>query len=169
MNEHLLRKARKGDPDAFSELMREQLPSLYRTAKAIVYSDADAADAIQETLLACWQKLSQVREEGAFRSWLMRILIRKCQDQLRRREYPVDRDSWPETGADDTSLENIEWVECLRSLDEKVRLVMQLYYIDGFSSREIGEIMNIPASTVRSRLSEGRKQLSRGWKEEKHG
>ncbi len=73
MKEQLLRKARKGDPDAFSELMQMHLPSLYRTAKAIVYSDADAADAIQETLLACWQKLSQVRDETAFRAWMMRI------------------------------------------------------------------------------------------------
>ena len=53
-----------------------------------------------------------------------------------------------------------EWEQVLQGLDEKYRLVMLLYYVDGFKIREVSEILDIPAATVNTRLVRGRKQLA---------
>ena len=60
--EHLVKKAMLKDPDAFTELMQLHLKDMYRTALAILMNDEDAADAIQDTILACWEKLDRLKE-----------------------------------------------------------------------------------------------------------
>lgn len=54
----LVKCAKSNDPDAFAELMQSQMQNMYKTANAILKNDEDAADAIQETIIACWQKLN---------------------------------------------------------------------------------------------------------------
>lgn len=65
MDVELIRRAKSRDPDAFTELMRSQMNSMYKTARQILQSDEDIADAVQDTLLTCWQKLDQLRDERA--------------------------------------------------------------------------------------------------------
>ena len=65
----------------------------------------------------------------------------------------------PEVSSRDSEYENVEWEEALDSLSEKYRLVMILYYVEGFKTGEISEILAMPESTVRSRLARGRQQL----------
>ncbi|MBD5492933.1 MAG: RNA polymerase subunit sigma-70, partial [Lachnospiraceae bacterium] len=63
--------------------------------------------------------------------------------------------------------ENVEWVEMINGLDEKYRLVMILYYVNGLNTTEISSTLHIPVSTVRTRLSRGRKQMALLYAEEK--
>ena len=102
--EELICRARAGDGEAFTALMEGQKQTLYKVARSYLRSDADAADAIGDTVLSCWEKLSTLRQPEYFRTWLVRILIRKCQDILRQRrrvipleEAPVG-DYLPKTG-----------------------------------------------------------------------
>lgn len=60
--------------------MQLYMKDMYRTAIAILMNDADAADAIQDTILSCWEKLDTLREPRYFKTWLTRILIHKCYD-----------------------------------------------------------------------------------------
>ena len=76
--EHLVEKARQKDPDAFTELMQLHLKDMYRTALAILRNDEDAADAIQDTILACWEKLGALKKTQYFKTWMTRILINHC-------------------------------------------------------------------------------------------
>lgn len=76
--ENLIKKARQHDADAFTELMMEQMQTMYKTARAILDNEEDAADAISDTILACWEKLGQLRENKYFRTWMIRILVNKC-------------------------------------------------------------------------------------------
>ena len=80
----LVKKARQGDPDAFTELMQSQMQNMYKTARAILYNDEDAADAISETILTCWEKLHQLKNPAFFRTWMTRILINKCKDIIKK-------------------------------------------------------------------------------------
>lgn len=159
--EELFRKAQKGDREAFSDLIQPYLMRLYKTAKAILYSDEDVADAVQETLLACWQKMKQVREAAFFKTWLTRVLINKCYDQLRKKEELLLDGDWEEEGQADTALENVEWTNLLRSLDEKYRLILVLHYMEGYTTKEISAILDIPFGTVCTRLLAGRKLLAK--------
>ena len=66
----------------------------------------------------------------------------------------------PEISENDSGFVNAEWKEALNCLDEKYRLVLMLYYIEGFKTSEISQILEIPESTVRTRLARGRSLLS---------
>ena len=104
--------------------------------------------------------LSQLKEARYFRTWMTRILLNKCNDILRKRKQMVWMDEIPETPDVDDGFENSEWKEALNSLSEKFRLVVMLYYIEGFKTSEISQILDIPEGTVRSRLARGREQLA---------
>ena len=81
--EQLVRRAKKRDPDAFTELMQLHEKDMYRTASAILPQDADIADAIQETILTVWEKIDTLQKNRYFKTWMIRILINKCKDILR--------------------------------------------------------------------------------------
>jgi len=157
--DELIKEAKKGNPDAFTQLMQYQMQSMYKAARALLKNDEDVADAISETILTCWEKIKQLKFEKFFRTWMTRILINKCNDILRKKSNIYFTDEVPEVPLYDTRLENVEWKEALNSLDEKYRLVIMLYYVEGFKTSEISQILEMPESTVRSRLARGRERL----------
>ena len=159
----LIEEAKMKDPDAVDRLMRPQLQGLYRIAISMLENEEDAADAIQETVLKCWQKIGQLKREEYFRTWLTRILINQCKDILRGRKKYILVEDIPETGYEDQYFMN-EWKTLLSSLDEKYRIVMELYYVDEFSTKEIAFMLHITEGNVRSRMSRGRKQLEQYYK-----
>jgi len=156
----LVKRAQKGDADAFTQLMQSQMQNMYKTAMAVLKNDEDAADAIADTLLACWEKIGQLRSAEFFRTWMTKILINKCNDILRKRERLNFTDEVPEIPVCDTGYGNMEWNEALNSLDEKYRLVILLYYVEGYKTSEISQILEIPESTVRTRLARGREKMA---------
>lgn len=163
--EKLIERARKGDPDAFADLMQSQMQNMYRTARAIMMNDEDAADAIQETILVCFEKLETLRENKYFKTWMTRILINKCYDMIRQNRGVVYTEELPEQ-ATENDICNLELKEALDALDEKYRLVMVLFYSEGFHTDEIAKMLNIPGSTVRTRLSRARAQMADYYKDD---
>ena len=129
--EQLVRRAKKRDADAFTELMQLYETDLYRTASAILPQDADIADAIQETILACWENIDTLQKNRYFKTWM--ILINKCRDILRAGNRMVCVEELPEQEAGNTveTEANLEWKEALRGLDEKYRLIVVLFYAEG--------------------------------------
>lgn len=109
--EELVERAQSGDTDAFVELMESQMTNLYKAARAMLSSEDDAADAISDTILTCWEKLGQLREKRFFRTWMTRILINHCKDIYRRRQRGGYLDEVPETAYRDPGYENREWLE----------------------------------------------------------
>lgn len=156
----LVKRAQRGDADAFAELMQSQMQNMYKTARAMLRDDEDAADAISDTILVCWEKMDQLKKAEFFKTWMTRILINKCNDYLRQRKkmYPVEEVE--ETPVSSEEYENVEWMEMMRNLDEKYRLVMILYYVNGLKTTEISSVLHIPDSTVRTRLARGRSRMA---------
>lgn len=159
--DNLIKRAQRKDADAFTELMQSQMQNMYKTARAMLRDDEDAADAISETILICWEKMEQLKKPEFFKTWMTRILINECHNILRQRKrvYPVDEiEEVPEA---DGAYENVEWLETMQGLDEKYRMVLVLYYVNGLKTTEIGSVLHIPVSTVRTRLARGREQMAR--------
>jgi RNA polymerase sigma factor (sigma-70 family) len=156
----LVQKAKDGDADAFTQLMQMHMQSMYKVAKSILWSDEDAADAIQDTIFSCWRNLSSLKEAGYFKTWMIRILINKCKDYIRKSQPVFGDEELFGLSSNDAGIENAEWKETLRQLDEKYRLVLMLYYIEGFKTREISQMLDVPEATVRTRLARGRERLS---------
>ncbi|MCM1047194.1 MAG: sigma-70 family RNA polymerase sigma factor [Clostridiales bacterium] len=161
--EILIKKAKMKNHDAFTELMTSHMQSMYRTAKAILMNDEDAADAIQDTLLICWEKLSDLKTERYFKTWLTKILVNNCYGIIRSNKRITYTDTLTEQVSDE-SVSNIEWRETLSTIDEKYRIVLILFYTEGFHTKEIAKILGIADSTVRTRLARGREQLAKYYK-----
>ena len=83
--EILVKKAKKGDTDAFAQLIRMNAQSMYKVAWAYLKNEEDAADAIQETILICYEKLGTLKKSKYFKTWLIRILMNQCNDLLKTR------------------------------------------------------------------------------------
>ena len=164
-------QAKKRDPDAFTELMQLHEKDMYRTASAILPQDADIADAIQETILTVWEKIDTLQKNRYFKTWMIRILINKCKDILRSGRRMICVEELPEQAAKDTveAEANLEWKEALWGLDEKYRLIVVLFYAEGLRTAEIGKLLQLPDSTVRTRLARGREQLARYYAETEEG
>ena len=154
----LIENARNKDPIAFDKLMQGQLQKLYRIAITMLQNEEDAADAIQETTLKCWQKLPQLRNVEYFETWLTRILINQCKDILRQRKSMVCLEEIPDI-CHEEKYSVYEWKDVLRRMDKKYQIVMELFYIDGFSTKDISGMLHITDMAVRMRLVRGRKQL----------
>ena len=158
MNE-LIQKAMQRDVDSFMELINSTTEQLYKTATAMLSSEEDVVDAVQETILTAWEKIGHLRNPASFKSWIIRILINKCNDQLRKREILTESGELPEQAVPEPGYERGEWAEILARLDEHYRLVLALYYVEDFSAKEIAKLTGLKESAVRTRLKRGREKL----------
>lgn len=156
---NLIKRARNRDGEAFSELIRLCEKDMYKTAFAICLNDEDAADAIGETVLVCWEKISSLRNVKYFKTWLTRILINKCNDTIRNRENTLSLDEL-EMDIPQYDTDSGMFKEAMGYLDEKYRIVMVLFYSEGYHTDEIAQILKVPSSTIRTRLERGRKKLA---------
>ena len=158
MNDRIIvEKAVQKDPDSFTELMQMHMQNMYRIALAILMNDEDVADAIGDAILACWEKIGSLKKPEFFKTWLIRIVINKSNDILRKRRRIIDIEEIPEE-ASETS-DNLELKEALRELDSKYRVPVILYYFEGYTTEEIAGILKIPKSTVQTRLSRAREKI----------
>jgi RNA polymerase sigma-70 factor, ECF subfamily len=157
------------------------LPSLYGAALRMTRNPADAEDLVQDTYLRAFRGFSGFAEGTNLKAWLYRILTnnfintyRKKQRQPQTVEGPDDLDEWylfdklggrnVELSAETEVLDRIpdEAVKsALESLPENFRLPVLLADVEGFSYKEIAEIMDTPIGTVMSRLHRGRKALQK--------
>lgn len=159
--DNLVRKARKRAPDAFTELMQLYMKDMYRVALAILMNDEDAADAIQDTILVCWEKIHTLKHIPYFKTWMTRILIHNCYKIRKSMEKWETLEEYEEPSAWDEY--NLELKEALNLLDEKYRIVMTLFYSEGYHIDEIAKILKIPKSTVQTRLHRARKKLAKDY------
>ena len=138
---------------------------MYRTAVAILWNDADAADAMQECILRAWQKRGALREESKLDGWMMRILVNECRSlQRRNRHRPLPLEEGVEAPA--MQPPDVGLREALRRLPEKFRLPLLLHHLDGYPLEEVARILRLPESTVRGRVFQARKRLKALLREE---
>lgn len=145
------------DERAFEAAVLRLEKKLYHTALGVLWNDADAADALQETVFRAWRHLPSLREEARFDAWIMRILINECrniQRRGRRRMLPLDEAAAVQAPVEDGFLR-----EALRGLPEKYRLPLILHHVDGYGIAEIASALRLPQTTVRGRLHVGRGKL----------
>jgi RNA polymerase sigma-70 factor (ECF subfamily) len=167
----LVRSAQAGNEAAFAELIDERRHRLYRTAWAILRSDADAFDAAQDVCVAAWRELPKLRDPGRFDAWLTRSLVNRCRTMLRSRrrisvhEVALDPDgdrgpSWDGgLGPGHADSDAIQRAYARLSADERTYLV--LHYVEERPIAEIAQLVGAPSGTVKWRLSRARAALER--------
>ena len=158
----LVRRAKKGDAEAFADLYREIYQNLYRFALYMLGNPADAEDVVSDAVTDAWMTIGKLRSEEAFEGWVFRILSNKC--KRKRKEYMNRPVEWKEeigdaSGADDL-IENYHLRRIFGELEEDDRMIIGMHVFGGYTSREISEITGINANTVRSRESRALKKMA---------
>jgi RNA polymerase sigma factor (sigma-70 family) len=93
-DEDLVERAAGGDVDAFEALVAPRLNRAFRTASAILGSEADAYDVVQEASVATWRHLPKLRDRTRFDAWLHKMIVKRSRDALRRRRRSRGRPRW---------------------------------------------------------------------------
>lgn len=166
MDRELLLRARAGDGEAFELIVEARGEHLYRTARAILGSEADAHDATQEAFIAAWRGLSGVRDLDRFDAWLGRILVNQCRMTLRRRGRvrEVALTDRSEGTADATAG---AFDDAFERLSADQRAILVLHYVHGYGVAEIGAWLGVPTGTVKWRLHRARRALKAAWEGER--
>lgn len=162
-----IKLAIKGDKEAFNILIQENLKSLYIVARGILNSEYDIEDAFQNTILKAYEKISYLRKEEFFKTWLTRILINECNNIIRKNKKIVYiEDSQMNNKGYEDKLGDLDLVNAVNSLNEDLKLTVWLFYFQDMSIDEISTTLEIPKGTVKSRLNRSREKLYKIMKEE---
>ncbi len=133
--------------------------TMYHVAKTLLRSDADCADAIQEAIVKAFASFETLRKDAYAKTWLVRIVINECYAIMRRekRFVPLEDYSMVEEAAERTDYTDL--YQALSHLAEEIRLTVTLYYIEGYSVREIAALMDTTESAVKNRLARARDKM----------
>jgi RNA polymerase sigma-70 factor, ECF subfamily len=149
---------RDGD---FEKVVMPHARSLLRFAGRLTGSSFHSEDLVQETLLRAWRGFRQFDPETNAHAWLFRILMNAFLEQKRKGGSSLTAEPLAEDGLSmrPSIHESVEVMQAFDRLGSDQRTVLLLAAVEGFSCREISEILNIPIGTVMSRLSRAREQM----------
>jgi RNA polymerase sigma-70 factor (ECF subfamily) len=167
MSEYLLARARKGDKEAFGQIIYPYERLIYNIAYKYMGNTEDAKDIAQDSLIKVYLNIKHCHSLETFKAWAVKITVNTALDALRKRmrrstdvleEYQA-----PETDGPEQKLmqnENIRRVkEAINSLPEEHRTLIILRDLEGFSYDELAKITGVALGTVKSRLSRARHTL----------
>ncbi len=158
----LVKKAQRGDAEAFIALIEECKMTLRRVAYGYLANDEDVADAIQDTILAAYEHINTLKRGEHFKTWIVRILINNCTKVWRQKKRNISlekEEHFEYDGRTDVQQSNVEFRELLMSLPEDSRTIFQLYYGEQFTTKEIAAILDMNENTIKSKLHRGKEQL----------
>ncbi len=173
--QQLIRNAAAGDLEAFNQLVRAYQNLAYSVAFRTLQDDEAADDAVQESLIKAFRSLGTF-QGGSFKSWIIRIVVNTCYDQLRsRRRRRIDSlDDFTEDGdfapqledpaeRPDTFVQRMELgsliEQGIQGLPPDQRLALTLCDVHGYAYEEISEMTGMPMGTVKSRINRARVKL----------
>ncbi|MDD3361467.1 MAG: sigma-70 family RNA polymerase sigma factor [Hespellia sp.] len=140
------------------ELILSSEESLYRVAKSLLYNDADCADAIQEMIVKAFSNLHTLKKDQFAKTWIVRILMNECYLIMRKEKKLVSFDALSDTAAN-IEEDYSDLYQAISKLPRDMRLVVSLYYAEGFSIKEIAAIEDTTESAIKNRLYKARTKL----------
>lgn len=133
--------------------------SLYHIAKSILGNDEDCADAIQNAILNSFEKIHTLRNDKYFKTWLTRILINECYRIIHLKKEQIPYEDYFETQLQTDQEDYSEVFEAVMGLEANYRIPLILFYVEGYSIKEICQILKLSQSTAKTRLCRSRKIL----------
>ncbi len=168
--QHLVRRMKAGDRSAFDSIYEKYHIPILRSAYLICGNREDAEDVMQDTFVACWLHIRELRKDESFRYWLFRIMTQAARKTAKEHAVLVPDETIQDT-ADRSQLQqpvsdNYERVldeniveNALRTLSKQQREVIVLYYYNDMSVKEIAKTLQVFEGTVKSRLFTARRQM----------
>lgn len=172
----LVEQCKANNRQAQLKLYRQYCDDMFSVAMRFLGNEDDAEDVLQEAFIKAFQKLDQFSGEVTFGAWLKRIVINKCIDFLKSRKIQfeelrettiriADNEDW--TADEGITVEDVK--AAIETLPGKYRYVVQMYLIEGLDHSEISDILDLTATTCRTRLMRGRAMLKELLKDKRYG
>ena len=162
----VIARAQEGDREALERVYRAYETSVFTVARRICGNDADAQDVLQETFLEVCRSIGKFRGDGSLWGWIRQVTVSKALMHLRREKVrsakSLDADDY--TGAvlatsTPEPTAPVELEALLESLSPTARAVLWLHEVEGYTHREIGEMMGKTASFSKSQLARAHHRL----------
>lgn len=155
----LVNQARLGDAHAFARLYEMIYQDLYRFALYTLKNTPDAEDAVGDTVTDAFRQIRSLKKPEAFKSWMFKILTNKCKQRLKSyldktAELPEDL----EAVSPDLN-RKLDVQEAFWALDDEARMILSLNLFAGYTSSEVGQLLNLNENTVRSKQSRALKKM----------
>jgi RNA polymerase sigma-70 factor, ECF subfamily len=171
-DQELLSRHVNGDPDAFGALFTRHRDRLWAVALRTLGDPDQAADALQEAMISAFRRASSYRGEAAVTTWLHRIVVNACLDQVRRARVRA-ADPLPDDASElgtrtpapdpqdpaDRLTERTAVLDALRTLPEEQRHALVLVDMEGYPVAEAARLLGCAVGTVKSRCARGRARL----------
>jgi len=169
----LIKQAIRGDAYAFEQLMRKHESRMYSVALRMCGNREDAQDCVQDAMLRIYRALDRFKGQSSFSTWVYRITMNTCLDELRRRKVRAStsldsllESGWSPTDETDTPEHHAIDAErrkalsgAIQSLPEDMRSAIVLREMQGLSYEEISDVLSVNVGTIKSRISRGREKL----------
>jgi len=165
--EELVEKSKKGDNQAFSELIISMENELYKIARTRLRNEEDIKEAVQETIMKSYSSLKKLRNSKFFKTWIIRILINECNNIYSKNkknnfeEYDENTIKIEGNNELKTKIDDLDFFILIDNLNYTERIVLTLFYLEEFSTKEIAKILKEPEATIRTRLSRARNKLKK--------
>jgi RNA polymerase sigma-70 factor (ECF subfamily) len=178
---HLVKLSLTGDRSAFGQLVELYKGKIHRLAYRMLNNPHDSEDVVQETFMRVYLNLNRYDEKQKFSTWIYRIGKNLCVDLLRKKKsvYSLDaeiagedemnhygllssEEQSPEMALMETELHE-QLNQVIDKLSDKYKAIASLYYVHDLSIQEISEKLDIPVTTVKTRLYRGREYLRKRW------
>ena len=165
-----VKRAKRGDKEAFCNLIILNKVAVYRVAKAILNKEEDIEDAVSESILKAYKNIQTLKDEAFFKTWLIRIVINESNNLYKKRfkEIAVDKDHFKNIKVND-NYKDLSLYNAINSLDEDLRITTILFSFEDMKYKDIAKVPNVTAGTIKSRLSSAKENLYNILKEELHG
>ncbi len=159
MIQTLVQRAAKKDAESFIRLMEEYKQPMQKVAYGIFQNEEDVADAIQQTVLDAYEHIGELKKAAYFKTWLIRILINNCNQLYNsKKQVFTGLEAVEQTYFDAYPCDNA-FFSLLSTLHKEDRTIFVLYYAQGYTTKEIGKMLGIKESTIRSRIHRGKEQI----------
>ena len=163
----LVKSAKAGNKESFARVYDLIAPELYKVALYTLGNAQDAEDAVSETFVEAYKGISNLRDESSFKRWMMTILSVRCKRRISgyiKERKNVDIDEMLDTPAEPEAVSQTDKIsvwEAVQSLAEDERQIVMLATVQGYTTREVSEMMQLPHGTVSSKLHRTLKKLRR--------
>jgi len=139
---------------------------MFRAARSILDSDADAEDAVGQAVLTAWEKRNSLRDTSAARAWLVKITVNCARQQRRKNGRLICFDDLEQVAGAGVDRHYSDLWDAVLALPPESRTVVTLFYYEDLTVEQIAKVLKVPKGTVKSRLSRARDRLRELLKEE---
>lgn len=169
--EELIKQAKNGNQEAFSDLIRNIQNDLLKIAKMRLSCEDDIDEAVQETIIEAYKSIKKLKHDKYFKTWIIKILINKCNRIYKKNQKFNQLDLNSEynnvlvNNDQDITESNMDFYFLIKNLNYNERITLILYYMEDYTTKDISKILKISENTIKARLSRAKDKIKILYKE----